>query len=141
MEYKVVSSERDLDISLLYFFKKAVYSASDYSKIKYYFNELVNELNFLDDSVFCAYKIPGADIQQDFYHVKYNISSNSSDRMTEIRISFLCLRDKPIHFVIENENKAGSIIDDLHSFKVHPVVLKGLTKIPRFLLLPGYQTN
>ncbi len=87
-------------------------------KVYGYFNELVNELNFIDEPVYCAYDIPGAGIQQDFYHGKYNIASNSSDRMTEIRITFLCQRDKPIHFVIDNEFKANAVIDDLHRFKV-----------------------
>ncbi len=87
-------------------------------KVYSYFNELINELNFIDEPVYCAYQVPGGGIQQDFYHGKYNIASNSSNRMTEIRISFLCQRDKPIHFVIDNENKANAIIDDLHRFKV-----------------------
>jgi hypothetical protein len=87
-------------------------------KVYSYFNELVNELNFLDNPVYCAYEIPGAGIQQGFYHGKYNIASNSSERMTEIRISFLCQRDKPINFIIDNELRANTVIDDLHRFKV-----------------------
>lgn len=45
MEYKVVTNGGELDVSLHYFFKKAIYAASDYSKIKYYFNELVKKGN------------------------------------------------------------------------------------------------
>jgi hypothetical protein len=84
-----------------------------------YLNELVNELNFIDDPVVCSYKIPGLEEpQENFYHGKYSIATNSSERMTEIRISFICLRDKPIHFLIENDKRANAISDELFSFQV-----------------------
>ena len=95
-------------------------------KVYSYFSELVNELNFLDEPTYCAYEIPGAGIQQDFYHGKYTIASDSSHRMTEIKISFLCQRDKPINFVIENESTAAGIIDELHRNQV------GLAHKPNF---------
>jgi len=83
-----------------------------------YFNELINELNFLDEPVYCAYEIPGAGIVQDFYHGKYMIASDSSQRLTEIKISFLCQRDKPVSFTINNEKHAAQIIDELHQHNV-----------------------
>ncbi|MBT8440324.1 MAG: hypothetical protein HKP55_05670 [Gammaproteobacteria bacterium] len=95
-------------------------------KVYVYFNELVNELNFLDEPVYCAYEIPGGGIQQDFYHGKYTIASDSSHRLTEIKISFLCQRDKPINFIIDNEITAAGIIDELHANKV------GLAHKPNF---------
>lgn len=91
-----------------------------------YFNELINELNFLDEPVYCAYEISGAGIQQDFYHGRYTIASDSSQRLTEINISFLCQRDKPISFIIEDENTATDIINELHHNQV------GLTHKPNF---------
>ena len=84
-----------------------------------YLNDLINELNFIDDPVVCSYKIPGLnEPQENFYHGKYNIATNSSERMTEIRISFICLRDKPIHFLIENDNQANSVSDELFRFNI-----------------------
>lgn len=84
-----------------------------------YLNDLINELNFIDDPVVCSYKIPGlSELQGNFYHGKYSIATNSSDRMTEIRISFICLRDKPIHFLIENDSQANSVSDELFRFKI-----------------------
>jgi len=84
-----------------------------------YFNELINNLNFVDEALYCAYKIPGAGIVNDFYHSTYRISANSSDRMTEIKINFQCLRDKPIQFLIEDEAQALTIRNELHKYKVN----------------------
>ena len=84
-----------------------------------YLNDLINELNFIDDPVVCSYKIPGLDEPLgNFYHGKYSIATNSSERMTEIRISFICLRDKPVHFMIENDNQANSVSDELFRYKI-----------------------
>ena len=84
-----------------------------------YLSELTNELNFIDDPVVCSYQFPGmTEPQGSFYHGKYSIATNSSERMTEIRINFICLRDKPIHFLIENDTQANSISDELFRYKV-----------------------
>jgi len=43
--YSVKIEENKIVISFYYFFKNSVYSATDYSKIKYYFNEIVKKGN------------------------------------------------------------------------------------------------
>lgn len=89
-----------------------------FKKFYSYFNELINELNFLDEKLFCAYRIPGADIQKDFYHGKYSIAANSSDRMTDIKISFICQREKPVNFISDNDSVAQRVADELHQYQL-----------------------
>jgi hypothetical protein len=43
--YSARSEDNQILISLNYFFKQSVYSATDYSLIKYYFNEIVKKGN------------------------------------------------------------------------------------------------
>lgn len=45
MEYLVKTDGRKINISFNYYFKNSVYSAKDYSKIKFYFNEIVKKGN------------------------------------------------------------------------------------------------
>ncbi|MBU8891516.1 MAG: DUF3857 domain-containing protein [Bacteroidales bacterium] len=45
LTYKVNKSDIDVNISFVYNFKKSVYSSRDYSKIKFYFNEIVKKGN------------------------------------------------------------------------------------------------
>lgn len=45
IEYRVMQSESNIVVSLSIYFKKSVYPADDYSKIKYYFNEIVKKGN------------------------------------------------------------------------------------------------
>ncbi|WP_346859464.1 DUF3857 domain-containing protein [uncultured Draconibacterium sp.] len=45
MEYNISLQESSVEIQLYYYFRKSIYSVEDYSKIKYYFNELVKKGN------------------------------------------------------------------------------------------------
>jgi hypothetical protein len=42
-DYKTVEKDKKLIVSMAYYFKEPVYDASEYTKIKYYFNEIVNK--------------------------------------------------------------------------------------------------
>ena len=94
-----------------------------------YFNELINNLNYIDEPVVCSYEIPGAGQVNNFEHTNYRISADSSDRLTEITINFLCLRNKPIDFLIESETDANKVRDDLSrlnvGFKHRPEYVRG----------------
>jgi hypothetical protein len=45
LTYKLKTEDNKIDISFDYYFKKSVYSATDYSKIKFYFDEIVKKGN------------------------------------------------------------------------------------------------
>lgn len=45
MDYSVASDNEKLVVNLSYYFKISVYPASDYTKVKYYFNEIINKGN------------------------------------------------------------------------------------------------
>jgi hypothetical protein len=42
-EYVTVEKNNKINVSMIYYFKEPVYDASEYTKIKYYFNEIVNK--------------------------------------------------------------------------------------------------
>lgn len=42
-DYVTVEKDKKISVSLIYYFKEPVYDASEYTKIKYYFNEIVNK--------------------------------------------------------------------------------------------------
>ncbi len=106
-----------------------------------FFNSLIAELNYLDEPVTCAYKIPGAGTVKNFQHSHYRIAANSSDRLTDIRINFLCQRDTPIAFLVETEARAEQIRDELHRLQVgfehRPDYAKGLENAATFFTLTG----
>lgn len=43
LEYFTTTTENKIDVSFIYYFKTPVYEASEYTKIKYYFKEIVNK--------------------------------------------------------------------------------------------------
>jgi len=43
MDYIVSSDEHKISVSLVYYFKQSVYQPDEYTKMKYYFNEIVNK--------------------------------------------------------------------------------------------------
>jgi len=43
LDYSIVCDESKIHVSLVYYFKLSIYQAEDYSKIKYYFNDIVNK--------------------------------------------------------------------------------------------------
>ena len=45
LNYSIKNDDQNIVISFYYYFKKPVYNPSDYSKIKYYFNEIVKKGN------------------------------------------------------------------------------------------------
>ncbi len=45
LNYIVISSEKEIKISFNYYFKNSIYSAKDYSKVKFYFMEIVKKGN------------------------------------------------------------------------------------------------
>ena len=45
MNYSIASDSEKLVVNLSYYFKNSVYPATDYTKIKYYFNEIINKGN------------------------------------------------------------------------------------------------
>jgi hypothetical protein len=45
LDFSVLKSEDKINITFGYFFKKSVYPATDYAKIKYYYNEIVKKGN------------------------------------------------------------------------------------------------
>lgn len=42
-DYTTAENDKKISVSMIYYFKEPVYDASEYSKIKYYFNEIVNK--------------------------------------------------------------------------------------------------
>jgi hypothetical protein len=42
-DYITAENDKKISVSMIYFFKEPVYDASEYTKIKYYFNEIVNK--------------------------------------------------------------------------------------------------
>lgn len=43
MDYIISSDEQKINVSLVYYFKQSVYQPDEYTKMKYYFNEIVNK--------------------------------------------------------------------------------------------------
>ena len=43
LEYSTLVHDQKINVFLIYYFKIPVYDATEYSKIKYYFNEIVNK--------------------------------------------------------------------------------------------------
>jgi len=43
LEYSTLEKDQKINVNLVYYFKVPVYDAAEYSKIKYYFNEIVNK--------------------------------------------------------------------------------------------------
>ena len=41
MNYTVVKDDKNVKITFMYSFKKGIYSATDYSKLKFYFNRII----------------------------------------------------------------------------------------------------
>jgi hypothetical protein len=45
LDYHITSDDKNINISFYYIFKNSVYPANDYTKIKYYLNEIVKKGN------------------------------------------------------------------------------------------------
>jgi hypothetical protein len=43
LEYFTLATENKINVSLVYYFKIPVYEDTEYSKLKYYFNQIVNK--------------------------------------------------------------------------------------------------
>jgi len=43
MDYLTSVTDSKIDIYLIYYFKIPVYDASEYAKLKYYYNEIINK--------------------------------------------------------------------------------------------------
>ena len=45
LEYTTIVAENKINVSFVYYFKNPIYNPEDYTKIKYYFNEIINKGN------------------------------------------------------------------------------------------------
>lgn len=98
-----------------------------------YFNTLIADLNYLDEPVSCTYTIPGAGNIDGFLQSGYRIAADNSNRLTDIRISFLLQRNDPVEFSIDSKTQSEQTRDNLHRFKV------GFKHQPRHI--PGRETG
>lgn len=94
-----------------------------------FFNDLIGRLAELQAPVTCQYEIPGTGSVSDFAHSDYRIATDNSDQLTDLRITFNCVRDKAIEFVVRQPEKVQQVRDALHatglSFDQRPGYVRG----------------
>jgi hypothetical protein len=75
-----------------------------------YLKELVEHLNYLDRAILVSYQLPGSEKRFDLLQKDYVITADSGDNMSNIKLRFIAVADRPLFVPTASETEADQAV-------------------------------